>query len=506
MLWRRLTYLLPWRRRAAERDMREELASIASMAAPGELGNLTLAAENARAEWGWVRLDQAVQDLRYAVRTLARSPAFTATAVLSLALGIGANTALFTLVDAVSWRMLPVRDPRTLLMLVQREGTRLDAGFSYQQYVAIRDHTRVADFAAYGRARLNVSIDGAERPGCRGSAGVGRATSQLLGVAPAIGRTLGPIRRSRATGPPGRDAQPRLLEAAVRPRCGRPGAHRGDLRNAFHHRGRDPGGIRGCRSRQLAGPLRPAHDAAGGDADLREPARRPDQRRVVAAGARPTSTGRAAGGGPRRPRRPGAGCRVAPARQARRGRDRRHARAVAGDDGFTRPAAAVRRTAPHSHGRGRHRPPDRLRQRRQPGAGPIGQPENRVRRAPGAWREPNPARAASPGRRSGARQHGRGVRRGAGLAGDAGAGGILVCRPDAARPRRGTRRAGPRVHRGGLRAHRSPLRERARVPRITNRGQRRGREGPGRNATPRGRSATRDDGWSCRRWRCHSCC
>jgi len=57
MLWRRLGYLLPWRRRAAERDMQEELRSIAAMAERGELGNLTIAAEDARAEWGWTRLE-----------------------------------------------------------------------------------------------------------------------------------------------------------------------------------------------------------------------------------------------------------------------------------------------------------------------------------------------------------------------------------------------------------------------------------------------------------------
>ena len=72
---KRLCYLLPWRRRAAERDMQEELRSIAGMAAPGELGNLTLAAEDARAQWVWVPLEQTAQDFRYAIRTLAKAPA-----------------------------------------------------------------------------------------------------------------------------------------------------------------------------------------------------------------------------------------------------------------------------------------------------------------------------------------------------------------------------------------------------------------------------------------------
>jgi putative ABC transport system permease protein len=191
MIWKRLPYLLPWRRRAAERDMQEELQSIAAMAAPGELGNLTLAAEDARAQWGWTRLEQGGQDLRYALRTLKKSPIFTATTVLSLAIGIGANTALFTLINTVMWKLLHIRDPEHLLVLEQRGPTAVSVGFTYQQYELIRDHTNALDLAGYFGVSLNVSIDGKVEPTMHGQLVAG-GYFPLLGVRPSLGRLLGP--------------------------------------------------------------------------------------------------------------------------------------------------------------------------------------------------------------------------------------------------------------------------------------------------------------------------
>jgi len=86
-------------------------------AARRELGNLTLVQENTRATWSWSLLEQLVQDLRYGVRTMLCNPAFTVLASLSLALGIGANTAIYSLMDALLMRRLPVGDPASLVLL-----------------------------------------------------------------------------------------------------------------------------------------------------------------------------------------------------------------------------------------------------------------------------------------------------------------------------------------------------------------------------------------------------
>ena len=115
--WKKLVLLLPSKRRAAERDMRDELESIREMSAPGELGNLTLAAEDARGEMGWISLERLAQDVRYGLRSMRRDVLFATAAIASLALGIGANTAIYSFLDSVLLRPLPVADPDSLVIM-----------------------------------------------------------------------------------------------------------------------------------------------------------------------------------------------------------------------------------------------------------------------------------------------------------------------------------------------------------------------------------------------------
>ncbi len=116
-LWHKLRYLVPSIRRAADRDMQEELDALKELAGPRELGNLTLAAEDARAEIGWRWLEHLGQDLRYGLRSMARDKVFTVLAVASLALGIGANTAIYSFIESLLLRPLPVADPQSLVVM-----------------------------------------------------------------------------------------------------------------------------------------------------------------------------------------------------------------------------------------------------------------------------------------------------------------------------------------------------------------------------------------------------
>src|SRR5215510_2594683 len=98
-----------------------------------------------------------MQDLKYALRAMGQNWRFSAVVVLSLTLGIGANTAIFTLIDAVMLRTLPVRDPQSLLLVGTSSDSRFQRGFTYQQYKGLRDGNTVIDMTGYSMSRFSVS-------------------------------------------------------------------------------------------------------------------------------------------------------------------------------------------------------------------------------------------------------------------------------------------------------------------------------------------------------------
>src|SRR6266542_4064498 len=182
--WHRLTALLRGRR--LERDLDDEMAFHLSMReaeyhaagmsdaaahdlARRQFGNVTYLKEQTRDMWIFPSVESVRQDVRFAFRTLRKSPGFTVVAVLALAIGIGGNTAIFSLVDAIRARALPYKDPSSLVQLwgnVMR--TRVERrGASYPDYLDWRAQSKsFEDMAAFDSQRMTLTgVDEPERIG-----------------------------------------------------------------------------------------------------------------------------------------------------------------------------------------------------------------------------------------------------------------------------------------------------------------------------------------------------
>ena len=99
-----------------------------------DLGGVEPLKDMTRDSWGVRLVESCVQDAAYAIRVLRKKPGFSLAVVLSLALGIGANTAIFTLMDAVIWRALPVKDPGQLVVVTRQQGQSSSTGFVYRPF------------------------------------------------------------------------------------------------------------------------------------------------------------------------------------------------------------------------------------------------------------------------------------------------------------------------------------------------------------------------------------
>jgi predicted permease len=187
-----------------DRMERGEAAGVASVSAQREFGNLGLVKEVTRDMWGWTLLERLRQDIGYAVRVLRKSPAFAVIAILSIALGVGANTAIFSVIDAVMLKALPVEDSGQLVVVGDpaRVGSRSQGSgrtdiFSYPFYERFQVQNGVfSDVYASGRSeQLNVALGGGEPLGSaidqnpRGRMVTGNFFT-VLGVRPLIGRTF----------------------------------------------------------------------------------------------------------------------------------------------------------------------------------------------------------------------------------------------------------------------------------------------------------------------------
>src|SRR6185295_6246708 len=106
-----------------------------------------------------------LQDLRYAVRLLIKSPGVTTTAVIALALGIGANTAIFSLINGALLRPLPgVRDPEQMVTLERTQNGKIQYNFGYPDYLDYRDHNEsLMGLAAHCGTPLSLAGGAAER-------------------------------------------------------------------------------------------------------------------------------------------------------------------------------------------------------------------------------------------------------------------------------------------------------------------------------------------------------
>src|SRR5437868_1344981 len=176
-------------------------AEEARYAALRRIGGIAQIQEHCRDERGMHWVETTMQDVRYALRSLRKTPAFTFVAVLSLALGIGANTAIFSLIDSVLLSSLPVKDPQQLVFV---RTNRVKAGnFQVSTTILNRDveemrrqATQVHGIASSQKeSRLNVAVDG------RAELAAGDFVSgnyfQVLGVSAQIGRTILPSDDSR---------------------------------------------------------------------------------------------------------------------------------------------------------------------------------------------------------------------------------------------------------------------------------------------------------------------
>jgi len=168
---------------AQDRIDRGESPTQAAHSARREFGNIALVENVTRDQWAWTWLEALLQDLRHGARLLRRNPGFTVIAVLTLALGIGANTAIFSLVNGILLRPLPYSHPEQLISIT---------GFYPKgALAALRKQSRTMDIAGYVEG-YQFNLTGRGEPIRLNASLVSAELFSVLGAKAAIGRTFQP--------------------------------------------------------------------------------------------------------------------------------------------------------------------------------------------------------------------------------------------------------------------------------------------------------------------------
>ena len=186
----------------AEREATEsgQTPKEAQAAARREFGNAGLVAEVTRDAWGWNWFVELLQDFRYGVRNMLRTPGFALVTVLTLALGIGANTAIFSVVDSVLFRDLPYRDAGRLVWATNFMSAQKQNLVFADEYAGWRTQSHVFENIAAYSPSAEYTLTGTSSPERLTGAQVTASFLDLLGVAPELGRNFLP-EEDRPTGP-----------------------------------------------------------------------------------------------------------------------------------------------------------------------------------------------------------------------------------------------------------------------------------------------------------------
>ena len=209
----------------------------ATRAARRAFGNAALIEERGREAWQWPRLESLLADAKFALRQLRRSPGFAVTAVLTLALGIGANTAIFTLIDSIMLRPLPYPQQERLVRLSGTdEQGRPSAYFPKGWIRAWQEHSQSFDSISGYAASTESNVTGNDQSERVFGSAVTVNTFDTLGHSPGDWQLLlaGECRQRPGSGG---CAELRILASALRRKSGsdrRDGTHRWDL--AADHR------------------------------------------------------------------------------------------------------------------------------------------------------------------------------------------------------------------------------------------------------------------------------